>query len=169
VDLEARARSDRKRVPILVTTVLTFLDNHYPDLEGDEARRGIWLVDVPLAQTHNLRASINTGKNFPHEVLEKYDIPIIANVLKLYLLELPGMLMPCSISQAHTDIHRFARFFARLRNCQDDLQHHGCRDIGRNPHLGDSVYPRPASTCQHCNTGCHLHALYASHRVNICR
>lgn len=27
VDLEARARSDRKRVPILVTTILTFLDN----------------------------------------------------------------------------------------------------------------------------------------------
>lgn len=90
VDLEARARSDRKRVPIIITTILTFLDNHYPDLEGDEARRGIWLVDVPLSQTHNLRAAINTGKTFPHEVLEKYDIPIVASVLKLYLLELPG-------------------------------------------------------------------------------
>lgn len=92
VDLEARARSDRKRVPIVVTTILTFLDNHYPDLEGDEARRGIWLVDVPLAQTHNLRASINTGKTFPHDVFDKYDIPIVASVLKLYLLELPGKL-----------------------------------------------------------------------------
>jgi hypothetical protein len=78
-------------VPIIVTTILTFLDNHYPDLEGDEARRGIWLVDVPLAQTHDLRAAINTGKTFPHEVLEKYDIPIVASALKLYLLELPGM------------------------------------------------------------------------------
>lgn len=27
VDLEARARADRKRVPVIVTTVLTFLDN----------------------------------------------------------------------------------------------------------------------------------------------
>ncbi|KAF2749646.1 rho-GTPase-activating protein-like protein [Sporormia fimetaria CBS 119925] len=90
VDLEARARSDRKRVPIIVTTILTFLDNHYPDLEGDEARRGIWLVDVPLAQTHNLRNAINTGKSFNHEILEKYDIPIVASVLKLYLLELPA-------------------------------------------------------------------------------
>jgi len=27
VDLEARARTDRKRVPIIVTTILTFLDN----------------------------------------------------------------------------------------------------------------------------------------------
>ncbi|KAF2280821.1 rho-GTPase-activating protein-like protein [Westerdykella ornata] len=93
VDLEARARSDRKRVPVIVTTILTFLDNHYPDLEGDEARRGIWLVDVPLAQTHSLRAAINTGKTFPHEILEKYDIPIVASVLKLYLLELPDSLV----------------------------------------------------------------------------
>ncbi|KAF2176672.1 Rho-GTPase-activating protein 8 [Zopfia rhizophila CBS 207.26] len=93
VDLEARARSDRKRVPIIITTILMFLDNHYPDLEGDEARRGIWLVDVPLAQTHALRAAINTGKTFPHEVLEKYEIPVVASVLKLYLLELPDSLV----------------------------------------------------------------------------
>lgn len=90
VDLEARARADRKRVPIIVTTILTFLDNHYPDLEGDEARRGIWLVDVPLAATHHLRKAINTGKAIPREVLERYEIPIVASVLKLYLLELPG-------------------------------------------------------------------------------
>jgi len=90
VDLEARARSDRKRVPTIVTTILTFLDNHYPDLDGDEARRGIWLVDVPLAATHRLRALINTGKPIPHEVLEKFEVPIVASVLKLYLIELPG-------------------------------------------------------------------------------
>jgi hypothetical protein len=75
---------------------LTFLDNHYPDLEGDEARRGIWLVDVPLAQTHSLRSLINTGKRFQDDVLEKYDIPIVASALKLYLLELPGMSLHCT-------------------------------------------------------------------------
>ena len=91
VDLEARARADRKRVPTIVTTILTFLDQHYPDLEGDEVRRGIWLVDVPLAATHHIRAAINTGKSVPREVLERYEIPIVASVLKLYLLELPGM------------------------------------------------------------------------------
>ena len=63
----------------------------YPDLEGDEARRGIWLVDVPLAATHHLRNTINTGKTIPKEALANYEIPIVASVLKLYLLELPGM------------------------------------------------------------------------------
>ncbi len=90
VDLEARARADRKRVPLIITTLLTYLDNHYPDLEGDEARRVIWLVDVPLAATHHLRNAINNGKPIPKEVLEGYEIPIVASVLKLYLLELPG-------------------------------------------------------------------------------
>ena len=90
VDLEARARADKKRVPLIVTAILTFLDNHYPDLEGDEARRSIWLVDVPLAATHHLRNIINNGAAIPRDVLERYDIPIVASVLKLYLLELPG-------------------------------------------------------------------------------
>ncbi|KAL8938882.1 MAG: hypothetical protein Q9211_002999 [Gyalolechia sp. 1 TL-2023] len=97
VDLEARARADRKRVPIIITTILTFLDNHYPDLEGDEARRGIWLVDVPLAATHHLRNSINTGKAIPREILEQYEIPIVASALKLYLLELPDSLVSSQV------------------------------------------------------------------------
>lgn len=90
VDLEARARSDKKRVPNAITSILTFLDNHYPDLEGDEARRGIWLVDVPLHITHRLRDEINNAKPVPMETLQRYDIPVVASVLKLYLLELPG-------------------------------------------------------------------------------
>lgn len=144
VDLEARARSDRKRVPIIITTILTFLDNHYPDLEGDEARRGIWLVDVPLAQTHNLRTAINTGKTFPREVLEKYDIPIVASVLKLYLLELPGMSVSISC-QSLTDHYRFARFITRIRDCQDNLQHHSHGCLRRDTCLRYPVHARTAS------------------------
>lgn len=90
VDLEARARADKKRVPMMVTTILTYLDNHYPDLEGDEARRGVWLVDVPLSQTHALRNKVNDGKPFSPDVLSEFDIPTVASLLKLYLLELPG-------------------------------------------------------------------------------
>ena len=90
VDLEARARADKKRVPMIVTAILTYLDNHYPDLDGDDTRRSIWLIDVPLAATHHLRNAINQGGPIPKELLERYEIPIVASVLKLYLLELPG-------------------------------------------------------------------------------
>ncbi|KAF3398450.1 Rho-GTPase-activating protein 8 [Penicillium rolfsii] len=97
VDLEARARVDRKRVPILVTTILTYLDNAYPELEGDEARRGIWLHNPPLTQTHQLRNALNNSKVDYREVLPKFEIPIVASVLKLYLLELPDSLVSSQV------------------------------------------------------------------------
>ncbi|KAF2149834.1 hypothetical protein K461DRAFT_314917 [Myriangium duriaei CBS 260.36] len=93
VDLEAKARADRKRVPIMVTAILMFLDSKYPDLEGDEARRGIWLVDVPLGATHHLRNAVIDARGAPFELLERYDVPIVASLLKLYLLELPDSLV----------------------------------------------------------------------------
>ncbi|KAI1776094.1 hypothetical protein F4818DRAFT_413032 [Hypoxylon cercidicola] len=93
VDLEARARADKKRVPIIVTTILTYLDNHYPDLEGDEARRGVWLTEVQLPQVHKLRARVNNGKPFPAEAFSGFDVPTVAHLLRLYLLELPDSLV----------------------------------------------------------------------------
>ncbi|KAJ4328003.1 Rho-GTPase-activating protein 8 [Fusarium piperis] len=93
IDLEARARADKKRVPMIVTTILTYLDHHYPDLEGDEARRGVWLVEVPLAQTHRLRARVNDGKPVSPGVFDEFDIPTVASLLKVYLLELPDSII----------------------------------------------------------------------------
>lgn len=118
MDLEARARADRKRVPILVTTLLTYLDDRksktlytagtgsirliavsadYPELEGDEARRAIWLYDVPLEATHRLRTAMNNSKADYRKVLEDFDMPIVASVLKLYLLELPDSLVSSQV------------------------------------------------------------------------
>ncbi|KAF4627648.1 hypothetical protein G7Y89_g10505 [Cudoniella acicularis] len=105
VDLEARARADRKRVPAIITTILTFLDHRYPDLEGDEARRSVWLVDVPLPQTHRVRDALNTGKPFNVETLEPFEIPIIASVLKLYLLELPDSLVSSHVYEIMKTIY----------------------------------------------------------------
>ncbi|KAF4455235.1 hypothetical protein F53441_2385 [Fusarium austroafricanum] len=93
IDLEARARADKKRVPMIVTTILTYLDHHYPDLEGDEARRGVWLLDVPLSQSHRLRGKVNDGKPVSPDVFDEFDIPTVASLLKIYLLELPDSLV----------------------------------------------------------------------------
>lgn len=124
VDLEARARADKKRVPNVITSTLTFLDNHYPDMEGDKARRGIWLVDVPLHLTHRLRDEINNGKPVTPEILEKYEIPIVASVLKLYLLELPGQPpFPLSPRNHLLTMRRFPGLLPRLRDYQNHLQH----------------------------------------------
>lgn len=63
----------------------------YPELEGDEARRAIWLYDVPLEATHQLRNALNNSKVDYREELQNHDVPVVASVLKLYLLELPGL------------------------------------------------------------------------------
>lgn len=73
----------------------------YLDLEGDDARRAIWLRDVPLSETHKLRAKLNRGRSGPvvkvddeveaiGEMLQEFEMPVVASVLRLYLLELPG-------------------------------------------------------------------------------
>lgn len=92
-----------------MTTILTYLDNRkkfigyvqiyeprltnstgYPELEGDETRRMIWLTEVDLSTTHKLRQVLNNSKADYAEVLPQFEIPVIASVLRLYLLELPG-------------------------------------------------------------------------------
>ncbi|CAI4210454.1 unnamed protein product [Parascedosporium putredinis] len=93
VDLEARATADKKRVPVIVTTILTYLDNCYPELEDDATMRNVWLADVPLTQTHKLRARVNDGKPVSPEVFADFDVATVASLLKLYLLELPDSLI----------------------------------------------------------------------------
>lgn len=125
IDVEQRAVADRKRVPSIVTTILTFLDSHYPEIEGDEARRGIWLVDVPLAATHHLRAQLNTGKPIPPDLLERYEVPIVAAVLKLYLLELPDSLVSSHVYEIvktiYTTTVQTASDAARIQVIQSTL------------------------------------------------
>ncbi|KAF3064576.1 Rho-GTPase-activating protein 8 [Daldinia childiae] len=106
VDLEARARADKKRVPIIITTLLTYLDNHYPDLEGDEARRGVWLAEVQLPQVHKLRTKVNNGKPFTADDLAEFDVPTVAYLLKLYLLELPDSLVSSHVYEIIRTIYQ---------------------------------------------------------------
>lgn len=107
IDLELRCRGDSKRVPLIVTSILRHLDNEYPVLENDEVRLNIWTQEVSLKQVHALRKEINTGLPIPDEVLTKYHPSIVANVLKLYLRELPSSIVPSifydSIKLIYTD------------------------------------------------------------------
>lgn len=94
MDLELRCRGDRKHVPYLVSTVLSHLDLIYPKLENDDVRVGLWQVSVPLKTSHELRREINTSNQFDRSILTAYEPPVVASVLKMYLLELPDSLIP---------------------------------------------------------------------------
>ncbi|KAK2858470.1 hypothetical protein FQN49_004697, partial [Arthroderma sp. PD_2] len=121
VDLETlTAAEGKKRVPILVTGILTYLDKHYLDLEGDDARRAIWLRDVPLAETHKLRARLNKGRSGPvvkvddeveaiGEKLKEFEMPVVASVLRLYLLELPDSIVSSKLYEIFRTIYTTTR------------------------------------------------------------
>lgn len=94
VDLELRARGDRKRVPAIVPAILSHMDEQYPLMENDDVRLGVWTVSVPLKATHKLRRVLNTGKPFDRRVLTEYEMPVVASVLKLYLIELQDSPVP---------------------------------------------------------------------------
>jgi len=87
----------------------------YPALEDDDKRKAVWLANVPLAKTHELRAKINNGKNPDAEILDNYDPTVIAAAVKLYLLELPG------ISSTFLSNNRSTGLIHGLRRCKEHL------------------------------------------------
>lgn len=129
VDLELRSRQDKKRVPNIVSTILSYMDDRYPEIADDKTRQNIWTQEVPLSAIHHLRQGINTGEPIQKEKLQFYETPIVANALKLFLLELPDSLIPSSIYdiiktiyQTHgTDEDARTRIFA-LQNTLSQLK-----------------------------------------------
>lgn len=125
-DLEVRARGDNKRMPLIVSTILRYLDSQYPMLQNDEVRLGVWTVDVPLEETHKLRRALNNGLPVSTETLKTFKAPIVANALKLYLLELPDSLVPSRSYDAIKTLyneHGGAEYTSkRLREVQAVLQ-----------------------------------------------
>lgn len=55
------------------------------------AKRKTWIYEVPLPAVHHLRETLNSvsdGQDIPEDILEKYDAPVLAGAVKLWLLEL---------------------------------------------------------------------------------
>lgn len=54
-------------------------------------KRKAWIYDVPLPAVHHLRESlhgVNPEHLIPADLLVKYDAPVIAGTIKLWILEL---------------------------------------------------------------------------------
>ncbi|CDR43897.1 CYFA0S13e00408g1_1 [Cyberlindnera fabianii] len=99
VGLESRCKRDNKTVPVIVSSILSYMDSIYPDLASDEVRTKSWLISVRLQSTHALRSQIEqVGINgLIPEFWSKFPPEVITSVLKLYLLELPDSLVPSSV------------------------------------------------------------------------
>ncbi|SCU91145.1 LANO_0D10880g1_1 [Lachancea nothofagi CBS 11611] len=99
IDLETRCRLDKKVVPLIVSAILSFMDQVYPELPNDNVRTTVWTVPVKLLSTHKLREALNEAPFQEEiEVTEKLkafskEPSTIASALKVYLLELPEPLI----------------------------------------------------------------------------
>lgn len=80
----------RPRVPDVLQGLLSALASLYTPLDEEERRRS-WIYEVPLHEVHALRNSINTSRASSEEVADvarRFNAPIVAGTVKLYLLEL---------------------------------------------------------------------------------
>ncbi|KAF8920600.1 hypothetical protein CPB85DRAFT_495616 [Mucidula mucida] len=87
------APSEEKKdaIPAVVSALLEGITESYKKLTEDAEKRKSWIYEVPLQAPHHLREALNVippEEPIPAELFTKYDAPVIASTIKLWLLEL---------------------------------------------------------------------------------
>ncbi|TFY52335.1 hypothetical protein EVG20_g10594, partial [Dentipellis fragilis] len=78
-------------IPPVLTALLEGLDRSYAKQPNDEEKRRTWIYEVPLPAVHHLREALNAvppEQPIPADIMEKYDAPVLASTVKLWILEL---------------------------------------------------------------------------------
>lgn len=127
VDLNVKARLDRKVFPYIIQCILRQLDQVYPDLQNDEERVNLWIQPIHLSNVHKLRSQLNVLQD-PNKimgVLKETHPLLITNVLKLYFMELPDSIIPHNhydvIKLLYTNYHDEPQTDSRINGLQNVL------------------------------------------------
>ena len=116
---------NKPQIPPVLTALLDGLQQAYPNLPNDgggsclayfeygtedhsinSERRKAWVYEVPLTAVHHLRESLNAvhpEQPIPSDITTKYDPPILASAVKLWLLELDP---PLALWEGWEDLRR---------------------------------------------------------------
>ncbi|KAH9935934.1 uncharacterized protein BXZ73DRAFT_89427 [Epithele typhae] len=81
----------KEEVPPMLSALLAALVEAYPKLPSDAEKRKTWVYEVPLPAVHHLRETLSAvppEEDIPHDMLEKYDAPVLASGVRLWALEL---------------------------------------------------------------------------------
>ena len=124
VDLEARARADRKRVPLIVTTLLTYLDSRkftsfvFPQNRAANPKYRLSRSRWRRGAARNLACRCTSRGHTPpsrHYQQWPADLPrSLGQIRNSHCRVCPEALPPRA--------PRFSRLVTRLRNCEDHLQ-----------------------------------------------
>ncbi|KAJ7583161.1 hypothetical protein C8J56DRAFT_791259 [Mycena floridula] len=90
IDLRKGDWGDEEKIPPVLTALLRGVGKAYERVSSDMEKRKSWIYDVPLPAVHHLREGLNAipTENATEQVLSKYDAPVIASCIRLWLLEL---------------------------------------------------------------------------------
>nr|VWO94596.1 Ribonuclease 3 (EC (Ribonuclease III) (RNase III) [Ganoderma boninense] len=81
----------KEELPPILLALLGGLEEAYGRLPNDMEKRKTWIYEVPLPAVHHLRETLNAvppEEDVPHDLLQKYDAPVLASGVKLWALEL---------------------------------------------------------------------------------
>ncbi|TBU60977.1 hypothetical protein BD310DRAFT_874563 [Dichomitus squalens] len=81
----------KEELPSVLLALLGALEEAYGTLPNDGEKRKTWIYEVPLPAVHHLRETLNAvppEEDIPHDLLQKYDAPVLASGVKLWALEL---------------------------------------------------------------------------------
>ena len=84
------------------------------------AKRKAWIYEVPLNAVHHLRETLNSvpeGQEIPEDLLEKYDAPVLAAAVKLWLLELEPPLGLYDAWDEFRKIYPSSKSVYRVKTC----------------------------------------------------
>ncbi|KAJ2350989.1 Rho-GTPase-activating protein 8, partial [Coemansia sp. RSA 2618] len=93
VPLDEQLLVSHKRIPLLPAKALSLIAKRAREMPPAD-RFSIWTSRVLLRNIHALRNALNRGPRVTLRMLRAHDLPVVANVLVLYLLELPQPLCP---------------------------------------------------------------------------
>ncbi|KAJ3508730.1 hypothetical protein NLJ89_g5595 [Agrocybe chaxingu] len=117
-------------VPPVLTALLSGLDTAYERAPNDLEKRKAWIYDVPLPAVHHLRETLNAvqpDQPFGPELFAKFDAPIIASCVKLWILELNP---PLALYEGWDDFRRLYPTVGAVPKTGDDLEAEHLQAVG---------------------------------------
>ncbi|KAJ1955515.1 Rho-GTPase-activating protein 8, partial [Dipsacomyces acuminosporus] len=93
VSLEEQLLVSHKEIPLFPAKVLSLIGKNSREMAPEDKYK-IWTTRALLKSVHELRNSVNRGSKVTLKQLRTFDLPVVANALVLYFLELPQPLCP---------------------------------------------------------------------------
>ncbi|KAJ2890583.1 Rho-GTPase-activating protein 8, partial [Coemansia aciculifera] len=99
VPLDEQLLVSHKDIPLFPAKAMSLISKSTRDLSHED-RYKVWTTRVLLRNIHELRNMLNRGPIVTLKHLRAFDLSVIANLLFLYLLELPQPLCPSDVQDS---------------------------------------------------------------------